>query len=162
MSKLTPPTREQSTAILALDERGVLEGLPRQLWEGLSDNECSLFHLSEPVLLAIACIEDIIRAEKEDVEKDINTGGPPVDRRVVSEEVKNTMAISQRNTSHVPKDEHIAPLLMCHVPGSDYQLLPFAAGIGVQPMSQKEESNLGSDISQSLILLNGSRAGHKE
>lgn len=130
--------------------------------ERLSDNECSLLHLSEPVLLAITCVKDIIRAKKEDVEGDIDTDGPLVDRRVVSDEVKNTMAISQRNTSHVPEDEHITPLLMRHVPGSDNQLLSLTAGIGVQPMSQKEEANLGSNISQSLILLNGSRARHKE
>ena len=129
--------------------------------EGLSDNECSLFHLSEPVLLAITCVEDIIGAEKKGVEKDIDTDGPLVDGRVVSDEVKNTMAISQRDTSHVPEDEHIAPLFMRHVPGSDNQLLTLSAGIGVQPMSQKEESSLGSDISQSLILLNGSGARHK-
>jgi len=31
-------------------------------------------------------------------------------------EVEGTMAVGQWNASHVPEDEHVAPLFMCHIP----------------------------------------------
>lgn len=79
------------------------------------------------------------------------------------DEVEGTMAICHRDTSHVPKDEHIPPLLMGHIKGCNNELFALSASIGVQPMSQNKEGNLGRNIAICIVLLDcGSGRQEKE
>jgi len=156
----TVPTAGQECTGFALDESGVLDRLPRELREGLALDHGASLLLAETVLLAIAGVEDVVCCEEHDEEGDVGLRRPLVDVGGGAHQVEDAMAVRQGDTGHVPEDQHEAPLLVAHVPGGDDELLALTAGIGVEPVRQQEEADLGSDVTIQLVLLN--RGGDRD
>jgi hypothetical protein len=63
---------------LRIKDLRVLKRSPGELRERLSVDEGSGHLLSEPVLLAVGCVPDVIRAKEEDVDGDVVVDGPSV------------------------------------------------------------------------------------
>lgn len=63
----TPSIDQDCRSISSLDSLGVLHGLPRQLWEGLAEDQGAPLLLSEAVLLAVGCIPDPVDEQICDV-----------------------------------------------------------------------------------------------
>ena len=70
-----------------LDERGVLEGTPRELGEGLAVGENALGLHLEATLLRHGGVPDVVRGEERAVKQDIRRGRELVFRGVVASHV---------------------------------------------------------------------------
>lgn len=69
LASIAVPSRgEEGAAVLAADEGGVVDSLPWELGEGFAEDESSLLHLAEAILLAVAGVEDVVAAEEGDEE----------------------------------------------------------------------------------------------
>lgn len=79
-------------------------------------NICAGDLLSEVVFLTVASVPDIVCYNQCDEQSHVVCGGPLVFSRIMLSKEDSAMAVSKWYTSHIPKDEHEAPLLMKHVP----------------------------------------------
>jgi hypothetical protein len=127
----TIPAIDQNGAVGGDDGLGVLDGLPRDLGEGVAENKLALLLGAEAVLLAVAAIPDPVPEEVGDINQGQDPTVPVVLRGVVVGDEDSAVAVGQRNTGEVPEDEHEAPLLVVHIPGGDDELLALGAGVGV-------------------------------
>lgn len=73
-----PSIGQNTIAGLGFDGAGVLDGLPRQLWECLAGDESTSFHGAEAVLLAVGCVPDPVHEEIGCEEGDEEVGRPAV------------------------------------------------------------------------------------
>lgn len=150
------PTVNQDSSLGRDDGLGVVKSLPRNLREGVAQNQLALLHGTETVLLAVAAIPDPVPEQVGDIDGSKDASVPAVLVRVVVGQKDGAVAVGERNTSQVPEDEHETPLLVVHVPGGDDELLTLGAGIGVEEVSHDEEPNLTRDVAILLILTSGS------
>lgn len=72
------PSVSQERTRLCIKDLGVLDGLPRELRECFPVDKGSGHLLSEPILLAVGCVPDVICAEEEGVDGDVVVDGPSV------------------------------------------------------------------------------------
>lgn len=159
--KTVPARSEESAAVLAADVGGVVDCLPWDLGEGLAELKGALFHLSEAVLLGVARVPDPVAEDEHEEHGAVGEGGEAVVFGVVVNKVEGAVAVGHWDTSHVPENQHITPLLVRHVPGGNNEFLTLGAGVGVEPVGEHEEADIWGDVSIGLVLLAGSGDGDK-
>ncbi|KAI6749100.1 hypothetical protein HG531_008047 [Fusarium graminearum] len=155
LASKTVPTVNKDSSLRRDDGLGVVDGLPGDLREGVAQNQLALLHGAEAVLLAVAAVPHPVPEEVANKHGSQDTAVPAVHIRVMVGQVDGAVAVRKRNTSQVPEDEHEAPLLVVHIPGSDDELFALGAGVGVEEVSHDEEPNLARDVAVLLMLASG-------
>lgn len=135
-----------------LDDLGIVDGLPRNLREGPAVHDLATLRSTEAVLLRVAAVPDPVPEEVGAEERSQSPPVPTVGVWVVIGKVDRAVAVGQRNTSKVPKNEHETPFLIVHVPGGEDEFLGLAAGIGIEPVSHKQEANFSRYVAVHLVL----------
>src|SRR5208282_3942134 len=72
------------------------------------------------------------------------------------------MTVAQRNSCHVPEDEHKPPLLVVDIPSGHNALFSFAWCIGVQKVSEHQKGHFATDISKLFVLSCSRGEGDKQ
>lgn len=63
------------------------------------------------------------------------------------------MAVGVWDTCDVPEDQHEAKFFVSHIPGGDDKFFTFSTGVGVEPMSQHDNTQLRGHVAIGLVLL---------
>jgi len=113
-----PAISQYRVSALGLDDAGILNSLPRKLWECLALDESAALLGTETVLLRVGGIPDPVHEEiaSEEQDEERCPEGIRVDIIEVVCEVERAMTVAKGNTGKIPEDEHKAPFLEVHVP----------------------------------------------
>ncbi|KAI6752861.1 hypothetical protein HG530_013613 [Fusarium avenaceum] len=149
------PAVNKDSSLRRGDGLGVVDCLPGDLREGVAQDQLTLLHGTEAVLLAVAAVPDPVPEEVGGKDGSENTTVPAVRIGVVVGQVDGAVAVRERDTSKVPEDEHETPLLVVHVPGGDDELLSLGTGVGVKEVSHDKEPNLTRYVAVLLMLTSG-------
>lgn len=112
----TPTVNQDRRTISGLESLGVLQGLPRELRESVTEDHSSSLLLAETVLLAVCRVPDPVDKEVREVQEHQDNPVPAVFGWVVVSQIDGAVAVGQRDTGKVPENEHKSPLLVIHVP----------------------------------------------
>lgn len=113
---LTPAVNQDLGAVRGSDSLGVLDGLPRQLGEGLAEHSGATLLLAVSVLLAVRGIPDPVNKQVGHIEEGQEIAVPVVSSGVVVGKIDCAVAVTQGHTSQVPEDQHKAPFFIVHIP----------------------------------------------
>ena len=131
---------------------GIFHSLPGQLRKCLPVRHASRLLRPKPILLTVRRIPDPV---DEKVGYEQRPKGPLIPRicaRCVVCEVDGAVTVAERNSSHVPEDQHEAQLLVVHVPSWDDALFAFGTCIRVQEVRQQQEPDIATHIPEVLVL----------
>lgn len=103
-------------ACVCLNRLRVVDSLPRHLRERIPLGKLALLLVAERVLLAICTVPHPVEKDVQDRENCEGVSVPVIFRWGMVGQVKCTMAISERHTSHIPEGEQKAKLFEIHVP----------------------------------------------
>ena len=92
--------------------------MPWELGEGLSLGEGSALLGTEAILLRVGRIPDPVHEEvgSEKSNQKWSPEGVTVEIIQVVGHIQSAVAVSQRHTSQIPKNQHESPFLVVHVP----------------------------------------------
>ena len=114
--ELTPPVTQDLVSMLGGNRLRVSNPAVLEIRErGALFYNTALF-LAKLILLAVACIPDIIDTEIGNDEGHNKPRWPLILIRMMLRDVKNTVTIRQGHACHVPEDEHETELLVVHIP----------------------------------------------
>lgn len=89
----TVPSIDKDSSLRRDDSLGVVDGLPRNLGEGLAPDHLAALHGSEAVLLAVAAVPNPVPEQVCGVEQDKSKSVPSVLRRVMVCEEDGAVAV---------------------------------------------------------------------
>lgn len=72
------------------------------------------------------------------------------------------VAVRERNSSKVPENEHVAPLLIEDVPCGRNALLAFHAGVDIEKMGQHHKVKRNADVAMLFLELERARNSEEE
>ena len=112
----TPSVDENLVAILGRKGVRVVDSLPGELREGLSEDHITTDLQAESVLLAVGGIPDPVDEEISDIHGDKGILVPGVGVWVMVRKVDRAVAVAEGHTGKVPEDQHESPFLIVDVP----------------------------------------------
>lgn len=94
-----PSINKNAISCLGLDEFRVLDGLPWQLWEGLTEDHSSSFLSPEAILLAVGCVPDPVDEKVRYVERRQSNWIHFVSSWVMVGKVNSAVAVAEWHSS---------------------------------------------------------------
>jgi len=163
LARVFPPaTGKQTVSMSSLNECRVCDRVPRELGEGLTELGDALSLHLEVTLLGHSSVPDKVGGDQSGIDHNVSKGGEAVGRGIMRSHVDDRVNIGERNTSEVPKDDHETPFLVVHVPSLGDTFFTFGASIHIKTGSKAHEKHVGSNVSESIILLASTRNGEIE